>query len=84
MDLKLREPNSDTGIGGSGIRSLASRCSKMSPKVASKGRHFMQLGAHRSVREQRSRIRSVTLSSRLCIDFLKGKVHVKSRFAFTT
>ena len=73
-----------TGIGGSGIRSLASRCSKMSPKLASNGRHVMQLWAHRRVREQRSRIRSVTVSSRLCIDFFKGTVHVKSRFAFST
>ena len=55
----------------------------MSPKLASKGRHVIQLGAHRSVREQRSRIRSVTVSSPLCIDFLKGNVHVKCRFAFT-
>ena len=56
----------------------------MSPKLASKGRHGMQMGARRSVGEQRSRIRRVRLSNRLCNDFLKGNVHVKSRIAFTT
>ena len=56
----------------------------MSPRLAFNGRHVMQLGAQRGVREQRSRIRSVTVSCHLCIDFLQWNGHVKSRFAFTT
>ena len=85
MDLKLREPNSDTGaLADQGYAASLADAARCLQSWFPRGVTLCNGGAHRSVREQRSRIRSVTVSSRLCMDFLKGKVHVKSRFSFTT
>ena len=56
----------------------------MSPQLVSNRGHVMELWARQSFRDHRSRIRSVTVSFRLPIDFFKVTVHVKSRFALTT
>ena len=55
----------------------------MSQKLASNGRYVMHLWPLLSVWEERSRIRSVTISSRLRMD-LKRNLQVQSRFPFTT
>ena len=44
MDLKLREPNSDTGIGGSGIRSLASIMQQYVSKAGFQGASRYAIG----------------------------------------
>ena len=45
LDLNLRRAEIEhMGIGGSGIRSRASRCSKMSPQLCSNRGHIMQRG----------------------------------------